>query len=704
MKITKTLNAIIIFILIGCFFIGKQPTTKVQAQDIPPKVCLLNTPNVTNWPDVTLDLRAYDTQLNVVKGLAATDFSVQDNGKIIQPNTVRENANSVGLNIYFVVDMGNRTDLDLATAALQRFGEKFMIDGLDQVSVYINFDVKNRTQGPYLIIPPTTSTSNFLSQLSELSKIKITDYYVLPNTMKEVFSNIRSQNVGCSRPTMIVVFQGQDVLDRQNISEITKESTVYEVPINVVHTQKNNAFESADKYKQLASDTHGIYVQATPEKTQEFSQLDLTLFSNIAQQRTTNSVDFRTVEGSTGEHNINVLWHGQANSNPEAYTKYSIRVDPAQVEIKSPVDHVPFVRTAQSKVDNGFVYDNNILPVEFTFNWVDGHPRRIVHAELIMTLQGGGSETPGKTDTVSGNSVKFDIDLHRFTEKGDNSVQLQAKVIDEFGIEASSSPINALVRNNIPPELQDKATDPIIRTLVVENSTTKMLVYGLVGVVIVLLILLLVFWRRLSKMAKSGVLGSVVERVRKTIVGGRGSKPLATLKVLDGPVNLQGKELTINAESVSLGSDPKLAQYTFYTDVNTSISGLHAKIERISGQWRITGLSRSGNETFVDEEPIPCFQPKDISSGQRIRMGYPGQQPVELLFTLPEGVTSSSAGVNTTQGNKTKVKKDAGTLPGYEDLQNTTNVEGVAKTKPENGSDGSQKPSSDDPFGKFRQI
>ena len=110
-------------------------------------------------------------------------------------------------------------------------------------------------------------------------------------------------------------------------------------------------------------------------------------------------------------------------------------------------------------------------------------------------------------------------------------------------------------------------------------------------------------------------------------------KPLATLKILDGPPNMIGQELNIYKDSVKLGRDPSVADLTFYgPDVKTSISRLHAKIERINGAWRHVALSQNHSETFIDKQSIPINEPVIIQNGQEVRFGYLHQKPVIFEF------------------------------------------------------------------------
>lgn len=98
-----------------------------------------------------------------------------------------------------------------------------------------------------------------------------------------------------------------------------------------------------------------------------------------------------------------------------------------------------------------------------------------------------------------------------------------------------------------------------------------------------------------------------------------------------------GQEINIYTEVVKLGRDPQRADITFYTpNTNSSISGLHTRIERKDGTWYIIAISHSGSETFVDNYAIPFNEPYHLQNSQTVRLGYMGQQPVIFTFsTMP---------------------------------------------------------------------
>ncbi len=628
--------------------LGLQPAARGLAQSQPPQLCALGEPETGSFPDVALDFRAYDAQYNPVGEIRPGDVQVQENSNLIQPRTVKRNEHGVGLNVYFLVDLGNRTDQETLLSVLNRFGKEYLQDQLDRVAIYTNFNSKERHHGPWAALQPTTSGAAFIAVANSLGEYEINDYYILRDTVKEVISQVRGESLNCARPTMLVLVMGPDVLTRPDIDSLIAEAVSLQVPVHVAHTQKDYTFNSSDLYKRLATETGGVYAQVTPERTQEFTQLDQPLFSKMAASRVTYTAGYRSPDGSSGDRKVQLLWKGQTNPGPNASAHYAVRVDPAEMTINTPLPGAQVRRTATQKTETGYLYDLDNLPVEFSVSWPDGHPRQVRLAELLLSTPTGREAVGLLENPADAAALKFDLDLRRFTQEGENALRLEIRLVDELGIETISAPVDLGVLNVVPPAV----TPSTVTVEPVDNA----LRYILAGAILVLTVIVLVLWRKLARMAKSGAVGAFVEKVRKTIVGGRNSKPIAILKVLDGPSKLINEDLNITTESVSLGRDPAMADFTFYADSNSSVSGLHARVERRNGQWFVTGVSQSGNETFVDGQPIPNFQPVAIQSGQRIRLGYHGQQPVEFLFSLPAGGAAPES--TSPDAKRTKVNRD----------------------------------------------
>lgn len=135
----------------------------------------------------------------------------------------------------------------------------------------------------------------------------------------------------------------------------------------------------------------------------------------------------------------------------------------------------------------------------------------------------------------------------------------------------------------------------------------------------------------------------LVEKTFAIFGSKRGKTPLASLIVLEGPTELVGQELQIFSRTVRLGRDPRQTDLTLYTDRNSSVRRLHARIEHTGDAWQIVTVPESGAETFVNGQAIPVDVPQRLSFGDRIQLGYTGQDPVVLQWEARgEGIIHAS--------------------------------------------------------------
>lgn len=171
-----------------------------------------------------------------------------------------------------------------------------------------------------------------------------------------------------------------------------------------------------------------------------------------------------------------------------------------------------------------------------------------------------------------------------------------------------------------------------------------------------IIFLQIIIFRRQTAMLFSNIgkrVTEVVSNVRKSLVGGARGKPLASLRIIEGPYQLINQELKIFTETVKLGRDPQKSDLVFFSpDMNSSVSGLHARIERVNGNWRIVAISTTRSETFINDAPIPFNEPLLLKTGMVVRLGYPAQLPVvfEFIEIADSGKVSrsSDAGYRTT--------------------------------------------------------
>lgn len=613
-------------------------------------ICIVTTPDTQNYPEVSLDIRALDQRLNNIPNVSASIISVADNGKTVAPTELVSNTAGAGADVYFLIDQGNRTNQTLVRSLMKRFGEKFMIDGKDRVTIITDL-TDGKRNNPYVYLPLTTSIADFLSAVNNLPSESAKAYVTTYDAQTAALNQLRGDSTnGCSRPRYIVAIMGDDEINSTEINKITALAIQLRVPIHVVHVARDNAFNSSYEYQRLADSTYGTYVQVSQGKEGD-TQLDQNVFSNIQNSRQTYSLKYRSAEGSSGNHSVSVQWSSQPLATSTNTTEYSIDLSPATITMVTPTEGSILERTATQQSVNGFLYDIDSETIQFTADWTDGHPRNIVAAELLVKNQKGTEMSVAMQPSNQG-ALTFEWDMRELGTEGDNPVTLQVKATDELGLTSLSQPVSLIVRNTIPTGLAGAIADPV----------TRIILIGLALIVVVLIVLVIKFRKQLSTFASSGAVGNAINQVRKTILGGaKRGKPLVMLKVLEGPKNLVGEELKVYADSVKLGRDPAQAQYTFYSDTESSVSGLHARLERVNGQWRLVAISKSGQETFIDGRAIPMMEPCPIHDGQVIRLGYPAQQCVELEFNLVSS-SESEKPINMTdlsreEGGKRRVTK-----------------------------------------------
>jgi len=605
------------------------PDSQVSAQsgDDTTKFCMLGPRSVDTFPEMQISFRANDTRTyQVPQNILASDIVIIDNGKPVTPQSLGQ-IGDLGLNVVFVVDQGNRTAPIIAKSIIQRFANNYMVDGIDQVSILTTL-TNTRRPNAWTLLDTTSSVMDVQAVVGEMPETTTQAYLPVDDALREAISKLQGSNLDCKTPSMIVMIMGRDEISgTRTIQSAVSNALSIGVPIHVLHIEKDG-FQSETSYRKLASETGGIYYQVPKQVPDNFTVLDQPFFNLLKEQRIRYEASLRLPDGAS-EHVVSVNWAGMAVQTTENTARFNVALDSPVVNILTPTDGFELSRTAQQKIETGFVYDLDTQVVQFEVAWQDDKPRRLTSAELVVTTS-AGPMVVGTFNPESTPLFEFNWDLREFIQEGQNDATVQVRVVDEYGYEGISNPVQVRILNVIPVELTE--------VMVVENPVTKYMVYGLLALVLVLLVLLVIFWRRLNAFMKSGKIGQMVEKARQTIVGGGNKKkPLAVLVVLDGPQRLINKELKIFTESATLGRDPQQADFTFYSDSNSTISGLHAKIERSNGRWRLVGISKSGNETFLDDQPIPNFEPHIIHSGQRIKMGYDGQQPVELEFREVNG-------------------------------------------------------------------
>lgn len=592
----------IIILLIFSFFNLKHP---VIAQSSTNSVCIVGEPDATTFPDVTVKFRVLDQRDHVAQNLNQSQFKIIEEGKDYNPSIVT-NSEGTGLNLYFVIDRGNRTDAATVKAVMTRFAEQVMINGLDRVSVVSTDFTENATMRVY---GPDTSKNNLQVFANNLSSSSLLKPLSSVAGIRAAINNIRADAFGCSTPNIIVVITGPDVL----ANEIQFESAVTTAletnsQIYVIHTT-NKGTDNQEDFEDLASKTNGLYIPASTRLTSSSSTLDDSLFPLLNSARYTYEASYRAKGDLSGQRNLSVIINNVETASQDAKSSYTVKLAAPLVTIKTPIEGTIITRSAVDFVEPDFIYNVDTQKIEWDVSWPDTYSRDTESIKIFA-----GQET--LTDLGKSTNYQYEWDLKNIKEKGSNALTLRVEVVDELGMVGTSDTINVVVTNFIPEELVPKdQVEVIIREL-------KWPLYALYGFIGLLLILALIFRKRLKyAFSAKGAIGNAIENVRKTIVGGRGHRrsPIAKLEVLRPTQETK----SIFTESVKLGRDPNLSDYTFFSlNSECSVSGEHAHLVKKRDGWVIIGVSSSKSPVFVDGKQINLHEEIPLANGQIVELGY----------------------------------------------------------------------------------
>ena len=584
---------------------GKASENPIR-QDTRPALtfCATEPPGLGSFPDVNVVFRAFDQNLNPINDLSPKEIRISENGQSPIPlqNGVQINSNDLGIDFHIIINKGNRTDQSIVRDVLNTF-LRYYDQNKDQVFIYTD-------DGNSLVRYYTPGVGIPLTQVvTEFPTDRVPGYRVMDTAVRGVLSDIEADKNKCQRQKFMFLLMGDEAISGDNFSEYSERALIANTKIIVFHVPTKGSLDFEDAYRSFAEQSSGLYVSIVNDEVSKF-------FGSLAAYRQTYEAKFRSTSGESGQRVLSFYYQG-LNYPDQGIGSYSISLLPPQVTVV-----IPSIveRTALEVADVGYIYDIKDVDATIQVTFPDQFPRGIETIALIFN-QPGKPELRIPVDIISstGDTYKFKWPLGDIGDSRQTDLFIKAELVDELDIVATSPDASATVISHVP------------LTKVVQ----RYYLYLAVGVILVLLVMMALMWRRIKNSAVGQRITSVVENVRKTLVGGgpRG-KPLASLRIIDGPQNMINQELKIYTESVKLGRDPQKADMTFYSpEAKSSISGLHARIERVNGSWRIVAVSQSGSETFIDDNAIPFNEPQPLQNGKTVRLGYLAQQPIVFIFS-----------------------------------------------------------------------
>lgn len=630
MKRKLPLHFLFIPLLLGWLVLSSPQTSAIARQDDSlarqtagsGTLCIVDVPDTTAFPVVSLNIKILDGDLQPGINLTNNDLRFYENNKTeIRPlpgADIRPLSRLSGISYYILADTGNRTDQGIVKSILQNFSS-YYINQTDKLKIFTN-----PANQPYLYYSSEGGTT--LSQaISDFPTDKDSKIRQVTSTLFKILDEIELAPMDCSKTKVLILIVGDEALPEKDFSRIKERLQALPVKFILFHVPniKTNELKNQALYSSFAQQVKGSYHRILLGD-------DVRLFVSPALEpmidyRQIYAVSYRSNVGLSGLRQITAAYKGSP-MEAQGFASYSVQLQPGLVSWTG--DKTITMRDGVQAAEK----------FQINVSWPDGYPRELGPNALLHVM-----DENGKEDVVSLPLEKVESHYQiewsfggRMTDST-NTFTIQAEVFDEFG-ESMRTPKNVLTVNVLAATPTPMLSNGGI------SAITPWWVYALVGgiafVFLAILILFLVLWKKLGDISLNGVQNLAgmakqgLQNIQKTIVGGgKNRKPVAVLRIMDGPKKLIGQDLKVTTEHITVGRDPQRTNYTFYDlETSTSVSGVHAIIERVNGNWRIVAVSESKSETFVNGEAIDFQQPVPLQSGDIVRLGYLAQQPVEFQF------------------------------------------------------------------------
>lgn len=599
--------------------------------------CIIGDPKTatedTRFPDIKFDMRVIN-DLNVpISNVLNTDLQIQENSSTPVFSTSVIGGQAAGADFYFVFDAGNRTSPLVVKRVLNDF-YNFMQDKIDSVTL-----ISNKGNDFSYLAKNISSKDKFREIIDSIPDKKDPAFYTMYRSIEQLLKDVAPNRTSCDKSLFVVIIAGDTTFEGSNIMGFDYSDYLVNIDngkLLFIH----NGVTNNEVYKTFTESAQGTYIKVpSVDETADLTRL----ISSLEPYRKTYEVVYRTLDGGTGTHQLKLLYQGQ-ELPIKGSSSYEITLEAPSLTL-TPHDTI-LMRVAKKQTEAGYVFNTNNEIIDVKIDWKE-YPREVTSARLIVD---DGNPLDVQIEKVDSSLYRITWDFSEFDQKGEFQPNIKVQLFDEL-----SEGIEGRV-------ITGETSVKIINDVPVVVTTNTWLLYGLY-ILFGAMVITFLIWRK--KITASIVKGgkSVGEAIRKTIVGNRNSRknPIAVLVIIDGPTNMIGKELPIYAESVNLGRDPSKSDLTFYgPESATSVSGQHCKLQRVGAGWQITALSSSHSETFVEEQPLPFLSPVVLGDGQKVRMGYLAQQPVEFVFHVKE---SESAFV--TDPRKTNALKADARMPSF---------------------------------------
>lgn len=381
----------------------------------------------------------------------------------------------------------------------------------------------------------------------------------------------------------------------------------------------------------------GQYVYYTPETEPE------AITGIVGEQRLQYALTYHSASGVEGERTVTLETRGGGADAPRGVGTYSVSVLPPEVAIDSPEGGERIVR---APADAGQPLDE-VEPTEVQVtafvNWPDDYPREIASARLLVNEQPTGDALTNPTTPFT-----FTWDVRPLRTEGDNEVELQVRVTDNLGLEATSEPVDMTIVVRIPEP------EPVVEVTGCEAPAS----FGeqvscffedlpvplpvLVGAGVLLLAALLWVGR--------GVVLGVVSSIDRTIVGMFRSmthpveppaeveeetpEAAAYLTIEKGEPGVEGARFPLYEGHITpIGRDAEQSNIVVKDDNGVVVGRKHCEIRHEDDRFNVRDFA-STSGTFLNGVRLDQLAIAPLNDGDEIGLGPADDGGIKLRFEL----------------------------------------------------------------------
>jgi hypothetical protein len=579
----------------------------------------------SQFPTVTLRLRAVDFNNRVVSGLSSANLTVFENGTQIPTENVQVTPNDDGpVTFLFLLDHGRLSNY--SSFGAQNIRQVFstlvdtgmFVDGLDQVEVMVRENINtDRTETR---LAPTQRGSDLTTWLANYpfeQRRSVNRTKGLEGVADAIAEMEKLVPIPGSQPAVILLVTRYIEEPAASVAVVAAQNQANQALSNYISIyafQTDPSSYLKEALEMLAEISNGGYAALT--RTTAAARAE-EVYREINTQRQYYTVTYQSSLGSSGPRTITV---NSADVPDQGVAgSYEVSPQPPSIAFLEPSADSVIQREANLDSEGNAVYGPTQVSVVANVSFPDGYPRSVDTGQLLVdgVLRETASPAPGTTQ------VEFEADLSDISAEGSNEVTLEVRVVDSLGLEASEQ--RALTVEVLPAPETGGLT-----------STLALGVLGLVcgGVLVVAAIAGgILYYRRRSAPAAAPAARAAPPEPVQTLLAGRAvvRHVLATLTVLEGPKGLIGEALSITKPTTVIGRNPKTTDINFYAEEESSVSRVHCTIQMDGDVFKITDNGSSAG-TRLNGRAIPPDDPVVLADNDEIILGDMGRRGVKLRF------------------------------------------------------------------------